>query len=383
MHGKCEEESHVIEPRPEVQGLPIYRPGRPGHVSAEAVQNLAANENAWGPSPAAAEAWRRWDGGAAYPDMAGGILKEALEAQWGIPSSAMLLGTGSGHLIKCLAETYLRPGDRVATVQPTFSLYAQGACLMGALVAALPGGGHHVNWAELPDWVARHRPRLVFLCTPNNPTGDLAPTAVMREVLAALGDDGLLVVDEAYRDFALPEPETTRLLGIHANVVLLRTLSKVYGLAGLRVGAMLAAPAVVDAVGCVREPFPVSAPALLMGRAAVLDESYRRQVVEAVHVGRRRLEWALAGRGWSVNPSQANFVWAAPPSGDAEAWLTELSARGILVRWGGSFGVPDHLRITVGTPVQEGLLLAALDDIAIGREAPPSPLSEGGFAHGR
>jgi histidinol-phosphate aminotransferase len=147
MRGHSEEESHVIEPRPEVQGLPIYRPGRPGHVSAEAVQNLAANENAWGPSPAAVEAWRRWDGGATYPDMGGQILKEALEAQWSVPSSAMLLGTGSGHLIKCLAETYLRPNDRVAAVHPTFSLYAQGASLMGAQVAALPGTGHQVRWA--------------------------------------------------------------------------------------------------------------------------------------------------------------------------------------------------------------------------------------------
>ena len=373
----------MIEPRPEVQGLPIYRPGRPGHVPAEAVQNLAANESAWGPSPLAVEAWRRWDGGATYPDMAGGILKEALEAQWGVSSSAILLGTGSRHLIKCLAETYLRPGDRVATVHPTFSLYSQGASLMGAEVAALPGSGHHVNWAALPDWVAGHHPRLVFLCTPNNPTGDLAPAAVIAEVLAALGNDGLMVLDEAYRDFALPEPETTRLLAVHANVVLLRTLSKAYGLAGLRVGAMLAAPAVVDAVGRVREPFPVSAPALVVGRAAVLDEPYRRQVVTAVHVGRRRLEEALVARGWSVNPSQANFAWAAPPSGDAEAWLAELSARGILVRWGGSFGVPDHLRITVGTPVQENLLLAALDEVAGWRDAPPSGDREGGLAGGR
>ncbi len=373
----------MIEPRPEVQGLPVYRPGRPGHVSAEAVLNLAANESAWGPSPAAVEAWRRWEGGAAYPDMAGAILKEALEAQWGVPSSAMLLGTGSGHLIKCLAETYLRPGDRVVTLHPTFSLYAQGASLMGAHVAALPGGGHHVDWAALPDWVASHRPRLVFLCTPNNPTGDLAPLALIHDVLAALGDGGLLVLDEAYRDFAVPEPETTGLLAIHANVVLLRTLSKAYGLAGLRVGALLAAPAVVDAVGRVREPFPVSAPALVVARAAVLDESHRRQVVEAVHVGVRRLEWALAARAWSVNPSQANFVWAAPPTADAERWLADLAARGILVRGGGSFGAPDHLRITVGTPVQEGRLLAALDEIAGRREGPPAGPHEGGAAGGR
>lgn len=383
MRGHSEEESHVIEPRPEVQGLPIYRPGRPGNVSADAMLNLAANENAWGPSPAAVEAWRRWDGGATYPDMGGQILKEALEAQWSVPSSAMLLGTGSGHLIKCLAETYLRPNDRVAAVHPTFSLYAQGASLMGAQVAALPGTGHQVSWAALPDWVADHHPRLVFLCTPNNPTGDVAPAAVIQGLLAALGDDGLLVLDEAYRDFSLPEPDTTRLLAVHANVVLLRTLSKAYGLAGLRVGALLAAPAVVDAVGRVREPFPVSAPALLMGRAAVLDEPYRRQVVAAVQVGRRRLEWALAARGWSVNPSQANFVWAAPPSGDAEAWQAELSDRGILVRWGGSFGVADHLRITVGTPVQEGRLLAALDDIAERRQASFPGDREGGLAGGR
>lgn len=354
----------MIEPRPEVRALPAYRPGRPSGVAADAMQNLAANESAWGPSPRALAAWRAWDGGSTYPDMAGQLLKEALEERWSVPPAALLLGTGSGHLIKCLSEAYLRPGDRVATVHPTFSLYAHGAHLMGAEVVALPGTGVSVNWPALPDWVARHRPRLVFLCTPNNPTGDVASRHDIEAVLAALGDDGLLVLDEAYRDFAAAPLDTVGLAAEHRRVALLRTLSKVYGLAGLRVGALVADPSVIDAVGRVREPFAVSAPALAMGRAAVQDEPHRQQVVAAVQAGRARLEAALAARGWSVNPSQGNFVWAAPPSYSAEPWQRALMARGILVRWGGSFGVPERLRITVGTSAQERLLLAAVDAVA-------------------
>ncbi len=357
----------MIEPRPEVRALPAYRPGRPSGVAADAMQNLAANENPWGPSPRAVAAWRAWDGGSTYPDMAGQMLKEVLEERWGVPPAALLLGTGSGHLIKCLSEAYLRPGDRVATVHPTFSLYAHGARLMGAEVAAMPGTGASVDWGALAGWVARHRPRLVFLCTPNNPTGDVAPRAAIEAVLAALGDEGLLVLDEAYRDFAAAPPDTVSLAARHPHVALLRTLSKVYGLAGLRVGALVADPSVIDAVGRVREPFAVSAPALAMGRAAVEDEAHRQWVVEAVQAGRARLEAALAERGWAVNPSQGNFAWAAPPAGDAERWQRDLMARGILVRWGGSFGVKDRLRITVGTSAQERLLLAALDAVAASR----------------
>ncbi|MGC8487977.1 MAG: histidinol-phosphate transaminase [Clostridia bacterium] len=352
----------MIQPRPEILNLPPYHPGRPSGVAA--VINLAANENAWGPSPAVADALRRWDGVARYPDMDGSVLKHQLAAVWKLPEDTVLLGTGSGHLIKCLAETYLRPGDGVVTVFPTFSLYRQGTQLMGGRLLPLAGDGHHVDFSALPAWVEAAKPRMVFLCSPNNPTGDLASAAVIEQTLTALGPDGLLVVDEAYIDFATRAPDLARWVGRRPPLVLLRTLSKAYGLAGLRIGALIADPAVVEAVSRVREPFPVSVPALWMGAAAVSDQTHRSQVVTAVTEGRHQLENALMQRGWNVNPSEANFVWAAPPRAVVAAHLpAQLAVRGVLVRQGDNFGVPDHLRITVGTPTEIDTLLSVLDSI--------------------
>jgi histidinol-phosphate aminotransferase len=365
----CRRRLLLIEPRPEVQKLPRYSPGRGTTIDASVI-NLAANESAWGSSPRARAAWLQWDDGARYPDMAGLMLKERLAARWGVPDARIILGTGSGHLIKCLAEAYLRPGDRVATLFPTFSLYAQGAALMGAQVRRTGGRGHQVHLSELGDLVAAEAPRLVFLCSPNNPTGDLVPAAVLRRVLEVAGPDTLVVVDEAYRDFAEDGPELAAWLDEWPTLALLRTLSKAYGLAAHRVGALIADATVVDAVSRVREPFPVSGPALAAGAAAVDDEEHRRDVVAAVLEGRRRLQEALRERGWRVNPSQGNFVWTAPPAPwRAEALRDALLARGVLIRHGGSFGVADHVRITIGRPEEEQALLEAIDAV-VGSGAP-------------
>ncbi len=352
----------MIEPRPEIMNLPPYHPGRPAGVSA--VINLAANENAWGPSPRVVEAWKSWEGGARYPDMDGLVLKDELSRVWGVSRETLLLGTGSGHLIKCLAETYVRPGDGVVTVFPTFSLYRQSTEMMAGRLLPLTGDGHQVDFSRLPAWVEATKPRIVFLCSPNNPTGDLAPSWIIEETLAALGAEGLLVVDEAYADFASAAPDLPKWIGERRTLAVLRTLSKAYGLAGLRIGALIADPVIIDAVSRVREPFPVSVPALAMGAVAVADETYRQEIVAAVAQGRRRLENALVERGWSVNRGAANFVWAAPGSAPRAARLkAELAARGVLTRHGDSFGAPDHLRITVGTAREIDTFLSVLDSI--------------------
>ncbi len=355
----------LIEPRPEILSLPPYHPGRPTGVTPAI--NLAANENAWGPSPRVATAWQSLmssEAVARYPDMEGLVLKETLGRVWGVPAETLLLGTGSGHLIKCLTETYLRPGDGVVTVFPTFSLYRQNAEMMGGRLSWLPGDGHHVDFSKLPAVVEKAKPRMVFLCSPNNPTGDLAPPRVIEEILSVLGTDGLLVVDEAYADFATTRPELMGTIAEKRSLAVLRTLSKAYGLAGLRVGALVADPAVIEAVSRVREPFPVSAPALAMGAAAISDEEYRSEVVARVVQGRQRLERELSERGWNVNRGEANFVWTAPGSAGAAGRLkAELAARGILVRHGESFGAPDHLRVTVGTATEIDTFLSVLDSI--------------------
>lgn len=352
----------MIAPRPEVASLKPYQPGRPQGFAGADVVNLAANENAWGPSPAVRAALASAGDPARYPDMTGDRLLDVLATDWGVPPASLLLGTGSGHLIKCLAETYLRPGDRVVTVSPTFSLYEQAARLMGATVAALPGDGHAVAFERLPEWVGRVRPRLVYLCSPNNPTGDMAPWSVVEAVLESLGDSGLLVLDEAYAPFAERPPDWRRELAAGAPLAVLRTFSKIHGLAALRLGVLLAPPEVVAAVGRVREPFPASSFALAAAAAAVRDAAHVTFVAGEVARGRSRLLAALAERHWETHPSQANFVWAAPPAPwEADRLVAALRERGILIRAGSPFGVATHVRITVGRPEEIERFLGAFD----------------------
>ena len=214
----------MIKPRPELAALPPYRPGRPPGLEGGDFVNLAANENAFGPSPAAVRALA----GLAlhrYPDMDGPLLLSQLARTWQVPADGIVLGTGSGHLIKCLAEAFIRPGDLVLTARPTFSLYATAAALLGGRVEQLPGDGHQVDFQAFAALAARLRPRLVFACSPNNPTGDALDGETLAELLTALPADGLLVLDEAYVHFAEEPPDAAALVRAGAPIAVLRTFS--------------------------------------------------------------------------------------------------------------------------------------------------------------
>ena len=350
----------MIRPRPALDHLHAYRPGRPPGARPDV--NLAANENAWGPSPRVSDAILQVGVPSRYPELGGLDLAAALGEHLSVSPAHLLFGTGSGHLIKCIAETYLMPDDPVLTVFPTFSLYAHDARLMGARVMELSGDGHAVPWERLPARVTEIRPRLVFLASPNNPTGDALPPPILDEVLARLPDESLLVIDEAYVHFSNdPAGFTPRILS-EERVAVLRTFSKAFGLAAYRVGALAAAPEIIEAVGKVREPFPLSAVGVVAATAALADEDYTAMVVRATREGRDRLTRELGRRGWTVGASAANFVWARPPRGQtADDIRGELAEGGVLVRAGAGFGVTDHLRITVGTPEELDRLFVALD----------------------
>ncbi|MDA8346822.1 MAG: histidinol-phosphate transaminase [Thermaerobacter sp.] len=352
----------MLEPRPEIQQLPRYRPGRPEGTGSDPAVNLAANENAWGPSPMVAGCLAEL-GLHRYPDMAGHQLQGKLSAEWGLASDQLMLGTGSGHLIKCLVEAYVRPGDRVVVTEPTFSLYGVDAQMMGGRVVPLPGDGHAVLFASLPDFVREVRPRLVFACSPNNPTGDAIDEGQLTELIRALPADGLAVVDEAYVHFADKPADALARVRSGEPIAVLRTFSKAYGLAGLRLGVLAAPPEVIAALLRVREPFPASLPALAAAEAALSDRTHLAQVLAATRGGRDRLERELAARGLRVHPGQGNFVWAQVERGSGAELVAALHREGILIRDGAGFGVPSHVRVTVGTPAEIDRLLAALDRI--------------------
>jgi histidinol-phosphate aminotransferase len=363
----------MITPRPEVAALHAYRPGRPVSLDPTLpLVNLAANENNFGPSPAVARALSAFTGWHRYPTMGGADLASEIARDVGLRADQVLFGTGSGNLLKCIAEAFVRPHDRVVVIHPTFSLYAQYARMMGADVIAVPGDGRQVDWNRWVDVVRDVKPRVAFLCSPNNPTGDLADAGVVRETLAALPDDALLVADEAYVHFAQAAPDLLAYVRQGAPVAVVRTFSKAYGLAALRLGWMAAPEPVVSAVGRVREPFPVSSVTLEAARAAWNDKDHLAWVIRAVQDGRARLAAALSGRGWWVNPqAQGNFVWAKPPEDlDATRLVLQLREAGILIRDGSGFGAPGFVRISVGRPDEITRLLQALDGDLAPKEGP-------------
>lgn len=342
----------MIPPRPELSHLKSYRPGRPeGYVPQADTVNLAANENAWGPSRRVSEVLADSGNLARYPDMTGLALLERLAPSWRVDIAQLMLGTGSGHLIKCLAETYLQSGDAVAILDPTFSLYGQAARLMGAEVRPLPGNGESIRFVDYAAWIAEVSPRLVFLCNPNNPTGDMASDHDFQAIVEALPSQALLVVDEAYVEFARHPADSLSWVRRRAPVAVLRTFSKVYGLAALRLGVLIADAGLIELVGRVREPFPVSSLSIRAGLAALDDRDHVEHVIQNVADGRQHLQQQLQERGWTVNPSEANFVWARPPEPwSADRLVEALRDQGILIRAGSGFGQSSYVRITVGTP---------------------------------
>lgn len=344
------------QPRAAVRRIPAYKPGGP-QDGTEVKIHLASNENPLGPSPgalaAAAGALTR---SAIYPDMAGRDLVAGLSSRTAIAPEQIVLGCGSGHLIKLLCEAYLESGTAVLVQDPTFSLYAQYAAAQGAEVLRV---AYNAAPPAIPPNV-----RLIFLCSPHNPTGALLGAHDLQSWIDALPAECLLVLDEAYVHFAASPPDTLAHLMQGAPIAVLRTFSKAYGLAGMRIGALFAPVAVAQAVMAVREPFPLSGPALAAAVAALEDEAHVERSVRTARHGIATLLDRLPPLGLDPLPSEANFVLARLRDGQsADRLVASLSARGILIRSGSSFGLPQHVRISIGTHEQTAALLHELEGV--------------------
>jgi len=351
--------------RPVLRGVPAYVSGRhepSPRGGQEPAVHLASNENPLGPSPRALQALQRaaadW---ARYPDDGCAALRQALAERLGVGPEWVLVGAGSTALLKLLAEAYLDPGQRVVYAWPTFPMYRVLARLQGAAEVTVPldGQGRHDlrGMAE-----AAAGARLVMVCNPNNPTGTYVSEAELQAFLDRLPSDALVVVDEAYGEFArdaAPDyPDAVRWVREGRRVAVLRTFSKVYGLAGLRVGYLVAPPPVVEAVERVQEPFQVSAPAQQAALAALEDDAHVARTLRLVAEGRDRLQRAAARLGLRTLPSVANFVWldTARPAGTVAA---ELLRRGVRVRPGPEGAT--WVRVSVGTAEQLARFEAALE----------------------
>ncbi len=361
--------------QPGIRALRAYDPGLDLVAlrradAAGALVELGSNENSHGPSPAARaaildslHALHR------YPDPLGGDLKRALAAHHGVAAARIALGNGSHELLMMLAQVFAGPGQEVVASRYGFAVYSLAAQAAGAtlrLAEPLPAGHAMARGHDLDALRSAIGPatRLVYLANPNNPTGTWFPTAALSAFLAGVPGDVLVVVDEAYLEYATDAALVTAatLLDQFPNLVVTRTFSKGYALAGLRVGYLLAAPGLVAVLERVRESFNVNGPGLAACEAALADSAHLAWVRRQNASEREALLDALKARSLDVAPSQTNFL-LVDFGRDAAPIEVGLVARGVVPRPMGGYGLPTCLRITVGTRDENRRFLQALDEV--------------------
>jgi len=357
---------------PAVRGLERYVPGKPiaeleREYGVHDIIKLASNENPWGMSPAALAAVAAalpdlW----LYPDGGGHALKGALARHLGVPREWLTLGNGSNDLLMLLAEAFLTTAHSGLYSQYGFAIYPIVIRATGARCLVAPA---HAPSSPMPyghDLAALARSiepdtRLVFIANPNNPTGTWVGPGPLREFIASVPDHALVVLDEAYLDYALHDgvPDSLEWLRGFPRLVLLRTFSKAWGLAGLRLGYAVSHPEIADALDRVRPAFNVNSLAQAAGVAALGDVAHVARVTATTVAERRRVEAALRALGVPFAPSAANFLLVEAGEGAREL-NEQLLRAGIIVRPVGGYGLPRHLRITIGLPGHNDRLLAEL-----------------------
>ena len=339
--------------RAAVRAVAPYVPGEqpePGHR----VIKLNTNENPYPPSPRVLDALRAAIDGALrlYPDPEAQALRRRASEVYGVPADHIMAGNGSDELLALLLRATIDPGDRVAFPVPTYSLYE-------TLVAVQDGEVVHVAFPDdwsVPPALASAGARVTFLCNPNSPSG----TAVPLDAVEALAREarGIVVVDEAYVDFA--DGDALSLVGRLPNVVVLRTLSKSFSLAGLRAGLAFAHPELLVGLRTVKDSYNLNRLTQLAAEAALSDLPHMRANVARIRATRARLAAGLGRLGYRVPESQANFVLACRPGLDQAPVAAALAERGVLVRHFPTPRLRDALRITVGTDEETDVLLAHL-----------------------
>jgi histidinol-phosphate aminotransferase len=353
-----------MRPRPAIVAVSPYQPGKPAarvrrELGLERVVKLASNEGPYGPFPAALEAIAAHAGALnRYPELSLELI-ERLAERHGVDPSWIALGNGADSIVGYLSAAYLDPGDEALMGWPSFPSYHLDALKMGGtpVHVGLRGGAY-----DLPALAERVGPRtkLVYVCNPNNPTGGMVGRQALRELVDTVPEDALVVVDEAYHDY-VTDPDYPDAIAEHVgrrpNVAAVRTFSKIYGLAGLRIGYLVGPPQVVADVARMRNAFDVSELAHAAALASLDDHAelaHRRELNER---GLRALQGVFAELDLRTYASVANFVCAE--ADDAAALARALELDGVIVRPLAQFGAADCIRVTVGTP----------DDIEAFREA--------------
>jgi histidinol-phosphate aminotransferase len=358
------------EPKPGILDIAPYVGGKSHAPGVEKPIKLSSNENPLGAGMLARAAYAEaLSDLAVYPDGKAGPLRAATADHHGLEPERLIFGNGSDEVFHVLNQAWLEPGDNIVSSQYAFLAYQISALACQAEVRLAPEPDLKIEVEGLLGLID-DRTRLVYVSNPANPTGSYLTGEEVRRLHADIPPHILLVVDEAYAEFAdAPDFESAFDLARTAeNVVVTRTFSKIHGLAGLRVGFGYVPAPVADATERIRQPFNVSIPALAGAVAALSDAEHLKASQELVRSWRPRLIQTLRGLGYDALPSQANFILVRFPGGpeQAEAANAHLLSRGLIVRAVGGYGLPDALRITIGTDDQNRAVLDALGEFAAG-----------------
>ncbi len=357
-----------------LEEIPGYVAGAPAgkspeSIAGEGIAQLASNESPWGPHPAVIEAIGRAAGASnRYPDPSGSLLRRRIAERLETEPSQVALANGSCELLLAAAMALCEPGAEIAYAWPSFSMYPYLAPLSGAREIRVPlaepdgTGIGVVHDLEAIIGEITAATQLVIVCNPNNPTGTHIPAARIAEFLDRVPGHVTVLVDEAYVELQVDDDpaETLDLRRRFPNLVIVRTFSKVYGLAGLRVGYALCSPKFRAAVDAVRQPFSINAIAQAAAAEAILHGDDVASRVERTIVERVTVEEGVRELGLETPDSQTNFSWIALGEADEAEVVTKLGEQGILVRPGTPLGGPGHIRVSYGTPNENQRFLAAL-----------------------
>ena len=362
--------SLTIPLNPTLATLPTYQPGRPIEevarevgLSASDIIKLASNENPLGPSPAAVAAMEKVIQSLhLYPDGNAFYLKQKLAAKLGVTPANLILGNGSNEIIEFIGHALLAPGAEVVVSQYCFAVYPIVTSLFGAKLVSVPAKAHG---HDIPAMLRAITPntRVIFVANPNNPTGTLIPSADIEHLIREVPSHVLIAMDEAYVEFLeQPLDLLPRIReGRAGNLLLMRTFSKIFGLAGLRLGYGIAAPEIISTFEKVRQPFNINALIQAGALAALDDDEHITRTRANNAAGLRAYEAAFHALGLEFVPSVANFILVRV--GDGQRVFAEVQKRGVIVRPMGGYQLPEWIRISVGTPAENERCLATLRDV--------------------
>ena len=365
MTASHDPESILSLVQPHLRDVPPYVPVEPPEEVAkrlglppDRIVKLDANENPYGPSPAVREALARADSLHIYPDPEQRRFREAIGRYVGLDAAHVIGGTGSDELIDLLIRLFVAPGDALLNFPPTFSFYPFLAAIQDAFVVDVERRADHSIDID-KALAAAPGVNLIVATSPNNPSGTLLPR---EDLLALLATGKPVIVDEAYVEFC--GQSCVDLVPEHANLIVLRTLSKWAGLAGLRAGYMVAQPALIDLVLRVKQPYNLNAAAEIATLASLDDVEYLKKRIGAIVRERERLFGLLAALpGFEVTPSSSNFLLCRLQDASARDVHKQLLDRGILVRYFDTPLLQNHIRVTAGRPEQTDALMTALREI--------------------